>query len=57
MSKSGYHAWLKRGDSDRVKEDRELIVIMRNRFKVLRGNPGVRRMRAELASLASRGRP
>jgi putative transposase len=54
VTRGGYNKWLKRGECDRVKEDRELTAIIEDRFKVLHGNPGVRRMRAELASLGRR---
>jgi putative transposase len=48
---SSFYVWRNRGDSDRMNEDHELTVIIRDRFQVLRGNPGVRRIHAELAAL------
>lgn len=57
VSRSGYDKWLNRKECHRDKEDRELTAIIRDRFKALRGNPGVRRMQAELASLGRRVSP
>jgi putative transposase len=57
VSRSGFNKWLKRKECHRVREDRELTAIIRDRFKALHGNPGVRRMQAELASLGRRVSP
>jgi len=54
VSRSGYYAWLGRPRSDRAVEDDELTGLIRLIFQALRGNPGVRRMRAELAALGHR---
>ena len=54
VSRSGYYAWLGRGESDRAAGDIELTAVIRFLFDALRGNPGVRRVRAELAALGHR---
>jgi transposase InsO family protein len=51
VSRSGYYAWRSRPPSKRATDDATLIEIMRKVFAAARGNPGVRRMRAELAAL------
>ena len=54
VSRSGYYAWLGRPQSGRATADDELTGLIRFLFDALRGNPGVRRIRAELASLGHR---
>lgn len=51
VSRSGYYAWRSRPPSKRATDDATLIAVMRKVFADARGNPGVRRMRAELAAL------
>ena len=51
VSRSGYYAWRSRPPSKRATDDATLVLIMRKIFADGRGNPGVRRMRAELAAL------
>jgi putative transposase len=50
VSTSGYYDWRKAGPSARATTDADLIAVMRNLHADARGNPGVRRMRAELAA-------
>ena len=50
VSRAGYYAWLGRGMSDRERADARLTVFIEAAYQRLRGNPGVRRMRAELAA-------
>lgn len=54
VSRSGFYAWRDRGPSDREIEDRRLTAIISNLHRHLRGNPGVRRIRAELRVLGER---
>lgn len=54
VSRSGYYAWRGAGPSQRAQDDATLIVIMKELFVRARGNPGVRRMRAELAAVGHR---
>lgn len=51
VSTSGYYDWRKAEPSARAKTDAELTEIMRKLHADARGNPGVRRMRAELAAV------
>jgi len=51
VSRSGYYAWRDRPTSDREEADARLSAIIADAHQRLRGNPGVRRMHAELASL------
>jgi putative transposase len=51
VSRSGYYAWRGRAPSERDRSDTELLAIIAATHKRLRGNPGVRRMRAELRTL------
>src|SRR5262249_16707213 len=50
VSRSGYYAWLKATPSQRETDNAELIRIMKEIHAKARGNPGVRCMRAELAT-------
>jgi transposase InsO family protein len=54
VSRSGYYAWRGAGPCQRAQDDATLIVIMKELFARARGNPGVRRMRAELAAVGHR---
>jgi putative transposase len=54
VSTSGYYDWRKAGPSTRARTDAELIAIMGRLHADARGNPGVRRMRAELAAVGHR---
>lgn len=54
VSTSGYYDWRNAGPSARAKTDADLIVIMCKLHADARGNPGVRRMRAELAAAGHR---
>ncbi len=54
VSTSGYYDWRKAGPSARATTDAELMEIMRRLHADARGNPGVRRMRAELAAAGHR---
>jgi transposase InsO family protein len=51
VSTSGYYAWRGAEPSQRAMDDRALIAIMKALFERARGNPGVRRMKAELAAV------
>jgi putative transposase len=54
VSRSGYYAWRGAGPCQRAQDDAALVVIMKELFARARGNPGVRRMRAELAAVGHR---
>jgi putative transposase len=54
VSRSGYYAWRGRPQSERATADGEITAVIRLLFDALRGNPGVRRIRAELAALGHR---
>lgn len=54
VSKSGYYAWRSRDESEHDKHDAVLLTLIKDAHERLRGNPGVRRIRAELASLGHR---
>jgi putative transposase len=54
VSRSGYYNWRGAGPSQRAQDDETLIVIMKELFARARGNPGVRRMRAELGAVGYR---
>lgn len=54
VSRSGYYAWRGRCESEHDRQDGELTVLIRVLFATLRANPGVRRIRAELAALGRR---
>ncbi len=49
VSRGGYYKWLHRGVSDRQDQDALLIALIKSIYAHLRGSPGVRRVRAELA--------
>jgi putative transposase len=54
VSRSGFYAWRGRGPSERASTDAALIVVIKAAYQRLRGNPGVRRMHAELRTLGHR---
>jgi transposase InsO family protein len=54
VSTSGYYDWRKAVPSKRAMTDAALIAIMVKLHADARGNPGVRRMRAELAAVGHR---
>lgn len=54
VSRSGYYAWRGRSESERAAVDGEITAVIRFLFGALRGNPGVRRIRAELAAIGHR---
>lgn len=54
VSRSGYYAWRAAVPSQRAQDDATLIAIMRTLHAQARGNPGVRRMRADLAAAGHR---
>jgi putative transposase len=54
VSRSGYYAWRGRPRCERAVADDELTALIRFMFGALRGNPGVRRIRAELAAVGHR---
>jgi len=54
VSESGYYAWRSRPPSDRDKSDASLVSLIRAMFVRLKGNPGRRRIRAELAAAGHR---
>lgn len=54
VSRSGYYAWRNRPASDQTAANRDLTSLIASIYRRLRGNPGVRRVRAELAALSER---
>jgi len=54
VSRSGYYAWRSATPSPRARDDAALTEIMKELFARARGNPGVRRLRAELAAVGHR---
>lgn len=54
VSRAGYYAWRTGEVSQRAKDDVTLIALMRVLHTRARGNPGVRRLRAELAAAGHR---
>ena len=54
VSRSGFYAWRGRGVSARAGTDADLIAVIKAAYTRLRGNPGVRRMHAELITLGHR---
>jgi putative transposase len=51
VSRSGYYAWRGRGPSERDRSDQGLLAVIKAAHARLRGNPGVRRVHAELTAL------
>ncbi len=54
VSRSGFYAWRGRTPSQRATTDAGLLVVIKAAYERLRGNPGVRRMHAELRTLGHR---
>lgn len=54
VSRSGFYAWRGRGVSQRSSTDATLTEVIKAAYARLRGNPGVRRMHAELRTLGHR---
>jgi putative transposase len=54
VSRSGYYAWRSRKVSDRARTDAGLTALIKTVHERLRGNPGVRRVHAELAAAGHR---
>ena len=54
VSRSGFYAWRGRTPSQRVNADTALTEVIKAAYERLRGNPGVRRMHAELRTLGHR---
>jgi putative transposase len=54
VSRSGYYAWRGRVTSDHDQADSRLLELIRAAHARLRGNPGVRRIHAELVALGHR---
>ena len=48
VSPSGFYAWRGRGPSPRDQDNDRLLAIITEAYRRLRGNPGVRRIHAEL---------
>jgi putative transposase len=51
VSRAGYYAWRAGEISQRAKDDATMIALMRVLYAKARGNPGVRRLRADLAAV------
>ena len=54
VTEQGYYKWLKRPISDHQLEDNMLIELIKSIFARLKGNPGRRRVRAELVTMGIR---
>jgi len=54
VSTSGYYKWRSREPSTHETQDAQLTSLISHLFEALRGNPGVRRMHAELAAAGHR---
>jgi transposase InsO family protein len=54
VSRSGFYAWRRRAPSDRDQADTGLVALIKAIYDRLRGNPGVRRVHAELLTLGHR---
>lgn len=57
VSRSGYYAWRGRSPSERDRADEGLLAVIKHVWQRLRGNPGVRRVHAELITLGHRVSP
>jgi len=57
VSGSGYYAWRGRTPSGRDQADADPLELVKQVFERLRGNPGVRRVHAELITLGHRVSP
>lgn len=54
VSRAGYYAWRGRGPSQRATDDAALIALIRHLHARARGNPGVRRLWADLTAAGYR---
>ncbi len=54
VSRAGYYAWCNRGASARARQDATLTTLIIAAHAAGRGNPGVRRIRADLAAAGHR---
>ncbi len=54
VSRSGYYAWRAAQPSQRAQDDATLIAVMRHLHAQARGNPGVRRLWADLTAVGYR---
>lgn len=57
VSRSGYYAWRGRAPSRREQADAGLLAVIKEAWQRLRGNPGVRRVHAELVTLGHQVSP
>jgi putative transposase len=57
VSRSGYYAWRGRAPSERARADAGLREVIAQVWQRLRGNPGVRRVHAELITLGHKVSP
>jgi putative transposase len=57
VSRSGYYAWRGRAPSPRQQADDGLLAVIKQVYERLRGNPGVRRVHAELVTLGHQVSP
>jgi putative transposase len=57
VSRSGYYAWRGRTPSARDQADAGLLTVIKAVYERLRGNPGVRRVHAELITLGHKVSP
>lgn len=57
VSRSGYYAWRGRAPSARERADTGLLAVIKQVHERLRGNPGVRRVHAELVTLGHQVSP
>lgn len=57
VSRSGYYAWRGRAPSERAQADEALLTVIKHVYERLRGNPGVRRIHAELVTLGHQVSP
>ncbi|PXY17543.1 integrase [Prauserella muralis] len=57
VSRSGYYAWRGRSPSARERADTGLLAVIKQVHERLRGNPGVRRVHAELVTLGHQASP
>jgi putative transposase len=55
VSRSGFYAWRRRTPSDHDQADTRLLALIKAIYDRLRGNPGVRRVHAELQTLGHHG--
>jgi transposase InsO family protein len=56
-SRSGYYAWRGRAPSEQERADEGLLAVIKHVYQRLRGNPGVRRVHADLVALGHQVSP